>query len=106
MDWRRGSSFSSKADPSWLLALRPAYLAPGLKIKAAPQPQRTRPGPTSPLTKVQQLLHGQRGRAVAREMLNLAGDQTGAAQRAGAAHQDAGHLHLDAHQACQGLGLT
>ena len=71
---------------------------PGLKAKAAPQ---TFPGPTSPLTEVQQLLHGQRGRAVAREMLDLAGDQG-----AGAAHHEACRLHLAAHRPGPELGLV
>ena len=35
-------------------------------------------------------------------MLDLAGDQASAAQRAGAAHREAGRLHLDAHRTWQG----
>lgn len=95
--------FSTKADLSCLKPRAQASLHWGTKLCQLPSPKPlTPPGPTSPLTEVQQLLHGQRGRAVAREMLDLAGDQTGAAQRAGAAHHEAGRLHLDAHVSGRG----
>lgn len=89
--------------------MRPALPAPGLKVQAVPQLPRPGPSrrPASPLTEVQQLLHGQRGRAVPGEMLDLAGHQVGAAQRAGAAHHEADRLHLGAHRVgLAGAGLA
>lgn len=94
-------------DPGWLFSLDTSPSYTGAESYGS-SPVLVPPGLdlTSPLTKVQQLLHGQRRGAVAREKLDLPGDQADAAQGAGTAHREAGRLHLDARGAWQALVLA
>lgn len=96
---KRSSAFASRSQARArpvVLAPRPANPSTQARLKGdgkglPPAPRN----PGAPLTEVQQLLHGQRGRAVAGEEIDLAGDEAGAAQGAGAAQHKAGRLHLE-----------